>query len=72
MIIKKSNELNIDINAKDYNDCTAFHLGCENGHSKIAEMLLEMIELQIEYAMFVVQRGFEPGADSWVRKATVS
>ena len=42
MLIQKSAELNIDLNAKDRMfDRTAFHLACENGHSKIAEMLIQ-------------------------------
>ena len=47
-LIQKSAEFNIDLNAKDkYGtdrmfDRTAFHLACENGHSKIvAEMLIQ-------------------------------
>ena len=42
MLIQKSTELNIDLNAKHMLfDRTAFHLACENGHSKIAKMLIQ-------------------------------
>ena len=41
MLIQKSAELNIDLNAKDRMfDRTAFHLACENGHSKLSDGFL--------------------------------
>ena len=39
--LQKSDEFNIDLNTKDIVGKTAFHLACNNGHSKIAEMLMQ-------------------------------
>ena len=39
--MEKSSEHNIDINTKDAGDQTPFHSVCYNGHSEIAEMLIE-------------------------------
>ena len=42
LLIHKSAELNIELNAKDFHGMTAFHFACKNGHySKIAEMLVQ-------------------------------
>ena len=41
LILKKSDELKIDLNAKNKGDQTAFHLACSNGHSEIAEMIIK-------------------------------
>ena len=40
MIIQKSANEKIELNNTDNYGCTAFHHACENGHSKIAEMLI--------------------------------
>merc|ERR1711963_1212988 len=48
LLLKKSAEFNIDSNAT-HNDRTAFHLSCQYGHSKVAEMLiLKSVELNIK------------------------
>ena len=41
VLIQKSAELNIDLNAKDQYVRTAFHYACIWGHSDIAEMLMQ-------------------------------
>ena len=41
MLKQKSAEFNIELNAKDKYGTTAFHLACENGHSKVSEMLIQ-------------------------------
>ena len=42
ILIEKSCELKIDLNAKDYhNQRTAFHLACKNGHMKIVGKFLK-------------------------------
>ena len=41
MILEKSEDMNIQLNAKGVNDWTAFHLACRNGQTKIVEMLLK-------------------------------
>ena len=41
MILKKSAELDIDLNKRDVGDYTAFHLACQFGHLEVAEMILE-------------------------------
>ena len=47
--MQKSAQLNIQLNTRDVNEDTAFHMACENGHSKIAEMFVEKsAELHIE------------------------
>ena len=40
-LTQKYVEFNIELNAKNKYDTTAVHLACENGHSKIAEMLIQ-------------------------------
>ena len=40
MIIEKSYEFNINLNAKNVLEETAFHLVCRLGHSTIAELIL--------------------------------
>ena len=39
MLIKKSVEFKIDLNAKDQSGNTGFHVAIKNGHMKIVEML---------------------------------
>ena len=47
--MKKSPLLKIDLNIKDDNDNTAFHLACRNGYSEIAEMIIKTsTELKID------------------------
>ena len=41
MLIQKSVEFKIDLNAKDFGGFTAFENACLSGHTKIVEMLLE-------------------------------
>ena len=41
VLIQKSAELNIDLNAKDQYGMTAFHYACMGGHSDIAEYLIQ-------------------------------
>ena len=41
MLLKKSAECNIDLNAKDNHGLTSFIWACKNGHLKIAEMLVK-------------------------------
>ena len=49
MLLKKSVELNIDLNAKDTADRTALHWACINGHFKIVEIILKKsTELNID------------------------
>ena len=50
VILQKSiTEINIDLNAKDWQLNTAFILACENGQSEIAEMLVQKsAELNID------------------------
>ena len=49
MLIQKSTELNVELNAKDNSGKTAFHITCVKGHSEIVEMLIQKsIELKIE------------------------
>ena len=38
--MKNSSILNIDLNIKDFNGGTAFHLACQKGHSEIADMIM--------------------------------
>ena len=40
-IIKNSDKLNIDLNAKDMCGSTAFHYACMNGQAKIAERIMK-------------------------------
>ena len=40
MLIEKSNEHNIDLNAKDIYGCTAFISACMEDHPEIAEMII--------------------------------
>ena len=51
MLIQKYVEFTIDLNAIDewHDDKTAFHLACENGHSKVAEMIMQKsVEFNID------------------------
>ena len=49
LLMEKSDELDIELNAQNGVGYSAFHLACLNGHSKIAEMLmLKSAELNIE------------------------
>jgi hypothetical protein len=49
VLLKKADELQIDLNSKDKWGQTAFHLACRNGHSKIAEMIMnKSSELKID------------------------
>ena len=49
MILEKSEDMNIQLNAKGVNDWTAFHLASKNGQTKIVEMLLKKaVEFNIE------------------------
>ena len=41
ILLKKADELQIDLKAKDNVDHTAFHLACSNDHSDIAEMIMK-------------------------------
>lgn len=41
ILVKKSLNLKVNLNAKDKNGKTGLHLACINGHSKIIEMLIE-------------------------------
>ena len=41
MLLKKSDELQIDLNAKARRGNTAFHLACWEGHSEIAKMIIK-------------------------------
>ena len=41
ILIQKSVELSIDLNAKDSLNDTAFHLACMDANSKIAEILIQ-------------------------------
>ena len=47
-LIKQSTEFEIDLNVRDKNGLTAFHIACLNGHSKLIEMILKKsIEFKI-------------------------
>ena len=39
ILLKKADELEIDLNTKDHKNQTAFHLACLHGHSELAEMI---------------------------------
>ena len=41
MILKKSDELKIEVNTKNNYGFTAFHIACWNGHLEIAEMIMK-------------------------------
>ena len=41
LIIQKSSDFNIDLNARDKNDETAFNVACENKSSKMIKMLVQ-------------------------------
>ena len=41
MLIRKSNELEIDLNKSDSSGKTAFLMACHNGQKEIIEMLLD-------------------------------
>ena len=43
ILMQESVELNIDLNADDFDGNTALHLACINGHFNIAVMILEKI-----------------------------
>ena len=40
MLIKKSADLNIELNAKDKYGMTAFHFACKNGHLKVRSRMV--------------------------------
>ena len=40
MLVQKSADLNIDLNAKDQSGMTAFHLACFRGKKDIVEMMI--------------------------------
>ena len=42
MLVQKSTELNIDLNVKDEEGMTAFHLACNEGNVDIIEMLIDL------------------------------
>ena len=44
MLIQKSAEFNIDLNAKDEDGMTAFHLACTRGRKNIVEMIIDNAE----------------------------
>ena len=49
ILLKKSDELQIDLNSKNRYDKTAFHLACDNGHLEIADMIMKnSSELKID------------------------
>jgi ankyrin len=49
ILLKKSDELQIDLNVKNRCDKTAFHLACDNGHLEIADMIMKnSSELKID------------------------
>ena len=41
LIVQKSAEFNIDLDAKTDNGMTAFHFSCQAGHFKIAELIMK-------------------------------
>ena len=41
MFLKRSIELNIDLNSKDQSGMTGFHLACVNGKTSIVEMIID-------------------------------
>ena len=41
LMIRKSVELNIDLNAKDRHGKNGYHYACESGHVKIVELLIK-------------------------------
>ena len=49
ILLKKYDELKIDLNIEDDDGWTAFHSACSNGHSEIAEMIMKnSSELKID------------------------
>ena len=42
MLIQKSDELGIEMNAKNENDHTGFNIVCENGHTYIAICYIDL------------------------------
>ena len=61
MLIKKSTEFNIDLNAKDVFGETAFHHACRNGHSLIVETLIQnSTEFNIDLNAITKQDGYTP------------
>ena len=49
MLLKNSDTLNVDLNAKDHEGGTAFHYACSNGQLKLAKLLMKnSIEFNIE------------------------
>ena len=49
MLIQKTVEFSIDLNAEDNDGYTAFHNACKNGHFEVVEILMQKsIELEIE------------------------
>ena len=41
MLIKKSTEFQVQLNNKNIFGCTALHLACDQGHTKMAEILIQ-------------------------------
>ena len=41
VLMQKSTELEIDLNAKDIHELTAFHWACVNSETSIVEMMIE-------------------------------
>ena len=49
LLLKNSDTLNVDLNAKDHEGGTAFHYACSNGQLKLAKLLMKnSIEFNIE------------------------
>ena len=44
MILQRSTDLKIDLNAKDLDDYTAFHRACQKGKIKVVEIMIEYLE----------------------------
>ena len=42
LLLEKSNELNIDINARDRLGWTSFHYACKDGFTEMAEALIKV------------------------------
>ena len=42
MILQKSAELNIDLNARDDKKCTGFHYACEEANLEIIEAMIKV------------------------------
>ena len=49
LLLKNSDMLDVDLNAKDHEGGTAFHYACSNGQLKLAKLLMKnSIEFNIE------------------------